>query len=115
MERAIRRLPTQPDHLLIDAVRLPSVDIPQTAIIDGDARCLSIAAASIVAKVYRDRLMTLAAARYPTYGFAAHKGYGTRRHRQALIEFGACPIHRYSFSPCSSSPFEPRTDDARLP
>lgn len=86
-------------HLLIDARKLDGVACPQSAIIRGDASSLSIAAASILAKVHRDRLMVDAAERYPAYGFERHKGYGTADHKQALLEHGPCPLHRRSFSP----------------
>jgi len=96
MKRAVESLGTTPGHLLVDAesVELP---IPQTAIIHGDALSLSIAAASIVAKVTRDRLCLEWDAMYPEYGIAAHKGYATKFHRERLIEFGPCPLHRQSF------------------
>ncbi len=99
MLKAVSRLDPYPDHVLIDAVRLPLLDVSQTAIIDGDALCLSIAAASIVAKVTRDRLMRKAAVRYPGYGFENHKGYGTAEHHEALIQLGPCTIHRLTFRP----------------
>lgn len=99
MLKAVSRLDPYPDHVLIDAVRLPLLDVPQTAIIDGDALCLSIAAASIVAKVTRDRMMKRASARYPGYGFENHKGYGTPEHHEALIRLGPCTIHRLTFRP----------------
>ena len=96
MTKAIAKLGIPPQHLLIDAVKL-DIDIPQTAIIHGDALSLSIAAASIIAKNTRDRLMVLMDAKWPQYGFAAHKGYPTAAHKQALHEYGYCPIHRRSF------------------
>jgi len=99
MERALQRLPLPPDYLLIDYLRLPEIAIPQLSIVHGDARCLSIAAASVVAKVARDRLMVELEAVHPGYGFAAHKGYGTRGHRAALESLGASPVHRMSFAP----------------
>lgn len=99
MHMAVHNLGMAPDHLLIDALRLPDLCVPQTALFHGDALVLSIAAASIVAKVYRDRLMVALDQSYPGYGFAAHKGYGTAAHRQALRESGACREHRLSFSP----------------
>lgn len=100
MKRAIKGLGTQPDHLLIDYVRLHDVIIPQTGIKHGDMLSLSIACASVLAKVTRDRYMRgEAAALYPQYGFDQHKGYGTKQHQQALAEFGPCPIHRKSFRP----------------
>lgn len=99
MARALACMPLQPQFLLIDALPLPSVPIPQRPIIHGDALCLSIAAASIVAKVTRDRLMNAEDAIYPAYGFRRHKGYGTREHIRSLELFGPCSIHRRSFSP----------------
>jgi ribonuclease HII len=100
MSRAIAELEPQPDHLIIDAVELSSVAIPQTAIIRADSRSQSVAAASIIAKVTRDKLMAnVFDTEYPGYGFAAHKGYGTAFHMNALKELGASPIHRRSFKP----------------
>ncbi len=100
MKRAIDGLDIKPDHLLIDYVRLHDVTIPQTGIKHGDMLSLSIACASVLAKVTRDRYMRgEAAALYPQYGFDQHKGYGTKLHQQALAEFGPCPIHRRSFHP----------------
>lgn len=99
MLMAVCNLPLVPCYLLIDALKLPDTDIPQRSLIKGDARVLSIAAASILAKVFRDRLM-IALDRYqPGYGFAAHKGYGTPAHRAALQRLGPCPAHRLSFAP----------------
>lgn len=99
MERAVEDLRTIPDYLLIDAIKLPSVSVPQTSIIGGDALSASIAVASIVAKVTRDRYMIEMDRLYPQYGFAANKGYGTPEHRQALVRYGPCPIHRLTFAP----------------
>ena len=100
MKRAVAALGVQPDHLLIDYVRLHDVTIPQTGIKHGDMLSLSIACASVLAKVTRDRYMRgEAAALYPQSGFDQHKGYGTKLHQQALAEFGPCPIHRRSFRP----------------
>jgi ribonuclease HII len=100
MARALDLLEPQPDHLLIDALELPSVSLPQTPIIKGDAVCLSIASASIIAKVTRDRLMeTVFEPEFPGYGFGAHKGYGTAEHMDALRRLGPCPIHRMTFAP----------------
>ena len=96
MTRAIAKLSILPQHLLIDAVKL-DIDIPQTSINHGDALSISIAAASMIAKNTRDRLMVLMDAKWPQYGFAAHKGYPTAAHKQALREYGYCPIHRRSF------------------
>ncbi len=86
-----------PGLLLNDAVTIPGVDIPQASIIKGDAKSVSIAAASILAKVTRDHLMEEYDAQYPEYGFARHKGYGTKEHIEALKRLGPCPIHRRSF------------------
>jgi ribonuclease HII len=99
MGLAIVQLDLPPDFLLIDFLNLPGLSILQKGITSGDALSLSIAAASIVAKVTRDRLMIQLDARYPGYGFARHKGYGTRQHRESLARFGLSPIHRLSFAP----------------
>ena len=99
MRAAIAQLSTAPQALLLDALMLSDISLPQRSIIKGDASCLSIAAASIVAKVTRDRLMVQLHELYPAYGFAQHKGYGTEAHLAALHEHGACPIHRRSFAP----------------
>ena len=99
MARAINALSVRPDFLLLDAILLPDVDIPQRSVIKGDAKHLSIAAASIVAKVTRDSLMCDLDDEYPGYGFAQHKGYGTRQHIDGLENLGACPIHRRTFAP----------------
>ena len=99
MRRALRKIKLKADHLLIDAIRLPSSSLPQKSIIKGDSKSLSIAAASIVAKVERDRYMVSLAKRYSSYGFESHKGYGTRRHIDAIAELGPCHAHRMSFAP----------------
>ena len=99
MYLAIAQLDLPPDFLLIDFLNLPRPSIPQKSITRGDALSLSIAAASIVAKVTRDRWMVQLDARYPGYGFARHKGYGTRQHREALACFGPSPVHRLSYAP----------------
>ena len=99
MQRALDQLDLPPQHLLLDAVRLPAVTLPQTVLIKGDARCLSIAAASVLAKTARDELLLAWEEEYPGYGFARHKGYGTAAHRQALQVKGPCPLHRLSFAP----------------
>lgn len=97
MRIAISRLSVRPDLLLNDAVTIPQVDIPQVPIIKGDAKSVSIAAASIIAKVTRDRMMVQYEDLYPGYEFASNKGYGSARHIAALKKIGPCPIHRRSF------------------
>ena len=97
MKDAILGLPVRPDHVLIDAVTLKDLEIPQTALIHGDALSVSIAAASIVAKVTRDREMERMAVLYPGYAFERNKGYGTKAHYEGLATLGPCPIHRKSF------------------
>jgi ribonuclease HII len=99
MRRAVEALNSIPDHLLIDARRIRELQIPQQAIIKGDSKCLTIAAASILAKTARDALMCDLDQAYPGYGFAKHKGYPVREHLTALKNLGACPIHRRSFAP----------------
>jgi ribonuclease HII len=99
MQQALAVLPVRPTYLLLDALKLPAVCLPQLALIKGDARCLSIAAASIIAKVTRDRLMQALDEQYPGYGFARHKGYGTVEHQRALASLGPCPVHRRTFAP----------------
>lgn len=99
MLRALEALPCQPDFLLIDALLLPERAGPQQAIVHGDARCASIAAASIIAKVARDRMMDAHHQSYPHYGFDSNKGYCTRNHLAALNQHGPSPIHRRSFAP----------------
>lgn len=96
MLRAIEKMDPQPDYLLVDALRLDTA-IPQEGIIHGDSVSASIAAASILAKTYRDSLMDRADTLYPQYGFRDHKGYGTPRHLEALRLYGSCPIHRKTF------------------
>lgn len=98
MIEAIQQLPQQPEQLLIDAMHLP-VSIPQESFIKGDAKSLSIAAASIVAKVTRDRMMADYDELYPGYGFSKNAGYGTKVHLEGLEKYGACPIHRKTFAP----------------
>ena len=97
MREAIAGLSVRPDILFNDAVTIPDVELPQIPIIGGDGKSVSIAAASILAKVTRDRVMMRYAGQYPQYGFEVHKGYGTKRHYEALRQFGPCPIHRQSF------------------
>jgi len=97
MGKAIKSLEIQPEHILIDALTLKDVDIPQTGIVKGDATSVSIAAASILAKVTRDRMMVEYESAYPGYGFAQNKGYGTKAHYEGLDKNGITPIHRRSF------------------
>ena len=99
MARALNALPVLPELALIDGLAVPGLPCPSQAIVGGDARSLIIAAASIIAKVTRDRLMRDLDREYPVYGFAQHKGYGTRAHMQALLQHGPCPAHRRSFRP----------------
>ncbi len=99
MRMALAQLSLQPQALLLDALLLHDIPLPQRSIIKGDARCLSIAAASIIAKVTRDRLMCQLHEQYPHYGFDQHKGYGTAAHLEALQIHGASAVHRVSFSP----------------
>ena len=102
MYEAVFSLQPEPDKVLIDAVPLDNLPMPSQSIIKGDARSASIAAASILAKVTRDRLMDAYDKEYPEYGFARHKGYGTAEHLAALEKYGPCPIHRVSFEPIRS-------------
>lgn len=97
MRQAVGKLGMVPDILLNDAVTIPGIDMMQVPIVKGDAKSVSIAAASILAKVTRDRMMVEYDKMYPVYGFAKHKGYGTAAHIQALREHGPCPIHRRTF------------------
>jgi ribonuclease HII len=99
MERALKACGCMVQHLLVDVVRLPGIHIPQQALIKGDARSLSIAAASVLAKTARDAIMIEMDERFPGYGFAMNKGYGTAVHRAGLDEIGPCPMHRFSFAP----------------
>jgi len=98
MTEALARLSVEPDYVITDFVALRDLTCPQRNLVDGDARCASVAAASIIAKVTRDRLMVEADRSYPDYGFARHKGYATPEHLAALDRFGPCPLHRRSFS-----------------
>ncbi|MDR1765195.1 MAG: ribonuclease HII [Lachnospiraceae bacterium] len=97
MRIAIHKLEVTPDILLCDAVEIPGISIKQVPIIGGDAKSVSIAAASVMAKVTRDRMMVDYDRLYPGYGFAKHKGYGTQEHIEKILEMGPCPIHRRSF------------------
>ncbi|MCK4446388.1 MAG: ribonuclease HII, partial [Candidatus Marinimicrobia bacterium] len=94
MRQAVGRLKLKVEHLLVDGRPIPDKIYPQTAIVGGDRSCYSIAAASIIAKVNRDRLMVEYDSVFPGYGFARHKGYGTKKHREAIIKLKPCPIHR---------------------
>ena len=96
-ERAIEALSIHPDHLLLDCLFLPELAVPQTSLVKGDCRALSIAAASVLAKTARDALMRACDAQCPGYGFAAHKGYGTATHRAAIERLGPCALHRRTF------------------
>ena len=108
MRQAVDNLATPPDALLIDFVRLTEVNLPQRCIVKGDQLSISIACASIIAKVTRDRLMVELDKLHPGYGFATHKGYATKEHLESIERLGACPIHRMCFSP-----FRPEMDLGR--
>ena len=97
--QVISGLSVNPDHLIIDALPLPEAGLPFRAIVKADALCRSVSAASIVAKVARDGHMNMEDSKYPGYGFARHKGYGTSEHLKQLARLGPCPIHRRSFAP----------------
>ena len=97
MSRAIAQLTPQPELALIDGNCARGIPVPARTVIGGDGKCASVAAASVLAKVSRDRLMTELDAKYPEYGFAVHKGYGTKAHEAALQQYGPCEIHRRSF------------------
>lgn len=99
MMSAIEQLKPEPQYLLIDYYRIPETSLPQKGIVNGDGLCFSIACASIIAKVTRDRMMVVMDGEYPGYGFAGHKGYGTREHLECLQRNGPCPMHRRSFRP----------------
>jgi len=98
MQEAVQKLTPIPDHLLVDAVKIPDLPVRQMALVRGDGLSASIAAASILAKVTRDRIMEDYGREYPQYGFAGHKGYGTAEHLEAIGKYGPCPIHRMSFN-----------------
>jgi ribonuclease HII len=104
MRRAVLALRPEPDHLLVDARRVPGVGCEQTSIVRGDSRDGSIAAASIVAKVHRDAIMRRLETEHPGYGFARHMGYATREHLAALRRLGPSPMHRRSFQACVQIP-----------
>lgn len=103
MARALGGLPQKPDHALVDGLPVQGLPVPQTALVGGDTLSLSIAAASIIAKVTRDRLMVGLDEHYPQYGFARHKGYGVRDHLEALRQHGPCPVHRRTFQPVAQT------------
>lgn len=109
MREALAALDPAPQHALIDGHIRPGSSFEETAIVDGDARSQSIAAASIIAKVHRDRLMIAYEESYPGYGFAAHKGYGSAEHLAALRASGPCPLHRRSFAPVAALLQKPRS------
>jgi ribonuclease HII len=100
MSEALLQFGEMPDHVLVDGPYIFSARCPQTALIDGDAKSFSIAAASVLAKVTRDRLMAEYHESFPQYGFREHKGYSTPQHLQALARFGPCDLHRRTFAPC---------------
>ncbi|MCG3176509.1 MAG: Ribonuclease HII [Candidatus Omnitrophica bacterium] len=102
MQRAVAALDLIPSLLLVDGLHVPQGQLPAVPLVDGDARSYAISCASIIAKVTRDRMMREYDTRYPGYGFAGHKGYGTRPHIEALKKLGPCPIHRRSFEPIRS-------------
>lgn len=103
MNQALAALNPAPEHALVDGLPVRSMSVPQTALVKGDSRSYSIAAASVLAKVTRDHLMADYDLQYPGYGFAAHKGYGTASHLEAIARLGPCPIHRRSFAPLKES------------
>jgi len=104
MHEALAALGQAPDHLLVDGRPVPALGPAQTAIVKGDSLSYSIGAASIFAKVTRDRMMEEFDREFPGYGFASHKGYGTREHLDALAKLGPCPVHRHSFAPIKPEP-----------
>ncbi|MFQ5656203.1 MAG: ribonuclease HII [Candidatus Methylomirabilales bacterium] len=104
MERAVADLVVAPDGILVDGLAVPPFDLPVFPVARGDLKCPSIGAASIVAKVTRDRIMATYHQRYPVYGFDRHKGYGTAAHLRAIEEHGVSPIHRKTFSPLRQIP-----------
>ncbi len=112
VSRALSELKMELEHVLVDYLRLPGLDVPQTPLVKGDARCLSIAAASILAKTARDAVLVEMDGVYPGYHFASNKGYGTRAHRQAIAMLGPCGQHRRTFSPVKDyySLFPPRSN-----
>lgn len=103
MARAVDALPQRPHHALVDGLPVRGLPVDHTALVGGDGLSLGIAAASIIAKVTRDRAMVALDAQFPQYGFARHKGYGVRKHLDALREYGPCPAHRRSFAPVAQA------------
>jgi len=103
MADAVAGLPELPDYCLIDGLPVPNFPYPSEGIVKGDSKSLSISAASVIAKVMRDRYMVDIAKKYPEYGFERHKGYGTKLHLEVLERHGPCPLHRRSFAPVSQS------------
>jgi ribonuclease HII len=99
MSRAVRRLPLHPELVLVDGRQLPALPCPGRALVRGDGRSAAVAAASVIAKVLRDRIMCVWDSRLPGYGFAEHKGYGSAAHQDALRRLGPCPLHRRSYRP----------------
>ena len=112
MARAVRALALQPDFALVDGNDAPALPCPCDTIVDGDARSVSIAAASIIAKVTRDRLMRSLHASFPGYGWFTNKGYGTEEHLEALARLGPCPHHRRSFAPVHNILYGGRSEDS---
>ena len=117
MKRAWKHLPVKPNYILSDYMAKLYFETPFELIIDGDAKIISVAAASIIAKVFRDHIMEAFARRFPAYGFEEHKGYGTKKHIEKITQFGPCPIHRMSFAPLKPSSFDAhfKSDDAPAP
>ena len=113
MKQAVLKLPIEPDFLLIDGPYLPDVDLPMKALPHGDSLSLSVAAASIIAKVTRDRIMRKLDRMYPQYGFLRNKGYPTPEHLAALDKFGPCEIHRRSFAPVIEKLYQPEIPQLR--
>lgn len=97
MNKAVKELSVEPDYVLIDGNRIQGMEIPHETVVKGDAKSISIAAASILAKVSRDRFICTIAEEYPEYGFEKHKGYGTAAHNEAILKYGPCPVHRRTF------------------
>jgi ribonuclease HII len=99
MTRAVAKLDPVPDMVLVDGVQVPDLALPAEALVKGDATSAAVAAASVVAKVLRDRVMKVWDRRFPGYGFASNKGYGAPAHRRALVQLGPCPLHRFTYRP----------------